>query len=84
MTEHTMTDKELDAYLDNGGDSMPFIIPDTVEHPNYPEGTRRINLNMPDWMIEVLDREANRLSISRQALIIVWLDERLKQEGLAG
>jgi predicted DNA binding CopG/RHH family protein len=42
--------------------------------------TRRVNVDFPDWMVEALDHEARRLGVPRQALIKVWLAERLEQQ----
>jgi hypothetical protein len=42
---------------------------------------RRVNVDFPVWMIDSLDREAKRLGVSRQAVIKVWIAERLKQQG---
>jgi hypothetical protein len=39
---------------------------------------RRVNVDFPTWMIERLDREAGRLGVTRQAIIKVWLAERLQ------
>lgn len=38
---------------------------------------RRVNVDFPVWMIESLDREAERLGVTRQAIIKVWIAERL-------
>jgi hypothetical protein len=38
-------------------------------------------MDFPVWMIDSLDREAGRLGVSRQALIKVWIAERLKEQG---
>jgi hypothetical protein len=40
---------------------------------------RRVNVDFPTWMIEQLDREADRLGVTRQSIIKVWLAERLAQ-----
>ena len=40
---------------------------------------RRVNIDFPDRMIESLDKEANRLGITRQSIIKVGLEERLEQ-----
>jgi len=42
--------------------------------------TRRVNVDFPGWMVEALDHEARRLGVPRQALIKVWLAERLEQQ----
>lgn len=38
------------------------------------------NVYFPAWMIESLDKEANRIGVARQSIIKIWLAERL--EGL--
>ena len=39
-----------------------------------------MNVDMPAWMIDALDKEAGRLSINRQAVIKVWLAGRIDAE----
>ena len=38
---------------------------------------KRVNVDIPVWMIDQLDREASRLGVTRQSIIKVWLAERL-------
>ena len=40
---------------------------------------RRVNVDLPQWMIHDLDEEASRIGVTRQSIIKVWLAERLKQ-----
>jgi hypothetical protein len=40
---------------------------------------RRVNVDFPVWMIESLDREAQRLGATRQSVIKVWIAERLER-----
>jgi len=40
---------------------------------------RRVNVDFPVWMIESLDKEANRLGVTRQSIIKVWISERLQK-----
>lgn len=40
---------------------------------------KRVNVDFPFWMIFCLDEEAKRLGVSRQAIIKVWIAERLKR-----
>lgn len=40
---------------------------------------KRVNVDFPTWMIESLDREANKLGVTRQSIIKVWLAERLEK-----
>ena len=39
---------------------------------------KRVNVDFPAWMVESLDREANKLGVTRQSVIKVWLAERLE------
>ncbi len=41
---------------------------------------KRVNVDFPTWMIELLDKEANRMGVTRQSVIKVWLAEKLEQE----
>jgi hypothetical protein len=45
------------------------------------EEQKRINMEIPVWMLEALDRESKRLGVTRQAIIKLWLAERLEQVG---
>jgi hypothetical protein len=37
----------------------------------------RIGFNLPQWMVAKLDAEAKRCGVTRQALIKMWLSDRL-------
>lgn len=39
---------------------------------------KRVNVDFPTWMIDSLDREANKLGVTRQSVIKVCLAERLE------
>ena len=43
------------------------------------EWTKRVNVDIPAWAIRELDRESDRRGITRQALIKMWLAERLSK-----
>jgi hypothetical protein len=45
---------------------------------------KRANVDFPAWMVESLDREARRMGVTRQALIKLWLADRLAQPARAG
>ena len=38
---------------------------------------KRVNVDFPGWMVQSIDREANRLGVTRQSLIKMWLADRL-------
>lgn len=70
-----ITTEELDRKFDAGEDVLDYFDLSTMRRPNR---RRRVNVDLPEWMIESLDREAQRLGVSRQAIMKVWLAERLK------
>ncbi len=41
---------------------------------------KRINVDIPLWMIDALDNEAHRVGVTRQSIIKLWLAERIKNE----
>jgi hypothetical protein len=41
---------------------------------------KQINIDLPVWVIDALDREASRVGVTRQSIIKVWLVERLQAE----
>ena len=40
-----------------------------------------MNVDFPTWMIRLLDKEAQRLGVPRQAIIKIWIGERLEKAG---
>lgn len=71
----TITAEEFDRIFDEGGDVMPFLDLENIRQPGLE--TKRMNLDLPAWMMGALSREAARLGIARQALVKTWLAERL-------
>jgi hypothetical protein len=70
--------KQLDANFDSGEDVLEYFDTDNIERPNQ---SKRINLELPLWMLQQLDLEATRLGVPRQAVIKFILDEKLKKTG---
>jgi hypothetical protein len=68
---------ELDQRFDDGEDVSDVIDWDSAHRVN--QEPRRVNVDFPAWMVASMDREAGRLGISRQALIKVWIAERLER-----
>ncbi len=71
----TITAEEFDRIFDEGGDVMPYLDLENIRRPGLE--IKRVNVDFPVWMIHSLDREAQRLGITRQAVIKTWLAERL-------
>jgi DNA invertase Pin-like site-specific DNA recombinase len=67
----TPTAEELDALHDSGADMTAFLDKSTSHRPGLK--TQRINVDFPQWMVASLDREAERLGVTRQSVIKVWI-----------
>jgi len=73
-----MKSEEFDRRFDDGEDMTPYLDMSTVSRPGLePE---HIDLEFPSWVVSALDFEASKLGLNRQALITVWLTDRLKRE----
>lgn len=70
-----MKAEDLDKKFDDGEDVLEYFDFSTVQCPGLQ--TKRVNVDFPQWMIDALDREAQRLGIHRQAVIKFWIAERL-------
>jgi len=66
---------EFDDKFDSGEDISNML--DLSKSKRTKQNPKRINLDMPLWMIEKLDKEAERLGVTRQSVIKIWLAERL-------
>lgn len=60
---------------DNKEDIVDHLDIKTARRPN--RKTRKVNVDLPEWMIDSLDAEADRLAINRQAVIKTWLADRI-------
>jgi len=68
--------EEFDRKFDEGKEDITQYLDKSSVRKIAPK-RRVINVDLPIWMIEGLDHEANRLGITRQSIIKVWLAERL-------
>ncbi len=67
-------DKKFD---DNGTEITSALDLSKAKRPMLDQ--KRVNVDFPIWMIESMDREANRLGVTRQSIIKIWLAEPLEQ-----
>jgi hypothetical protein len=69
---------EFDKKFDEGlEDIMGDLDMSTATRPRLKP--RRVNVDLPVWMVEALDDEAMRLGVPRQSIIKVWIAERLEK-----
>jgi hypothetical protein len=72
-----MKAKKFDSDFAAGKDITGALDLTNAKRPNQEQ--KRVNVDFPKWMVELLDREAGRLGVTRQSIIKVWLAERLEQ-----
>jgi hypothetical protein len=67
---------KFDKKFDDGESVIEHL--DLSEARRPAEEQKRINMDIPVWMLAALDREAKRLGVTRQSIIKIWLAERLQ------
>ena len=69
---------EIDEkFDDNQEDILQYF--DTSKIKMINEEPKRVNIDFPSWMVQSLDKEAKHIGVSRQAVIKMWLAERLQE-----
>jgi len=77
-----MKAKQLDKLFDeNQKDVLDNFDVSKASRPNLVK--ERVNVDFPVWMIDDLDKAATTMGVTRQAVIKIWLAERLKSETAA-
>jgi hypothetical protein len=71
-----MKASDFDKEFDDGNDVFTSL--DLSQAKRTTQTTKRVNVDFPEWMIDSLDREANRVGVTRQSIIKVWLAERIE------
>jgi hypothetical protein len=72
-----MKARELDKRFDKGEDISKYLDMTKARRPEQQH--KRVNVDFPLWMIQLLDKEARRLGVPRQSIIKVWVAERLEK-----
>lgn len=66
-----ISDTEFDRRFDKGEDVSDYLdLKNAIV-------VKRVNVDLPTWMIQLLDQEAGRLNISRQAVIKILINNHL-------
>ncbi len=73
-----MKASDFDQKFDRGEDVTADLDLPKARRPGLEQ--RRVNVDFPLWMVESLDREAERLGVTRQSIIKIWIADRLKRK----
>lgn len=68
---------DFDSDFDKGVDISNHLDVNKARRPEHEQ--KRVNVDFPLWMIQLLDKEARRLGVPRQSIIKVWVAERLEK-----
>ena len=72
-----MKAEEFDKRFDEGEDVSQYLDISKAKRPAQEQ--KRVNVDFPLWMIQLLDKEAKRLGVPRQSIIKLWVAERLRK-----
>ena len=73
-----MKAEEFDKKVDEGEeDVLQYLDISKARRPIQEQ--KRVNVDFPLWMIQLLDKEAKRLGVPRQSVIKLWVSERLRK-----
>jgi len=72
-----MKAKEFDKKFVSGEDITGDL--DFSKARRVNQKAKRVNIDFPLWVVEQLDKQSKRLGITRQALVKVWIAEKLKE-----
>jgi len=68
--------EELDRRFDEGEDIAEYLNLESACHINLEP--KRVSVDVPTWMVQAIDRQADMIGVSRQAFIKFTLHEKLE------
>jgi hypothetical protein len=74
-----MKARAFDTKFESGEDITDYLDLKGARRPGHEQ--KRVNVDFPIWMIQSLDKEADRLGVPRQSLIKVLVAEHLDRQG---
>jgi hypothetical protein len=75
MKVKSISAEEFDDLFDKGEEIVEYLAVEKAARPGLEP--RRVSIDFPAWMVQELDREAQRLGITRQSVIKYWIAEKL-------
>jgi hypothetical protein len=77
MKKKYMNASEFDQLFEANEDVVTYLDKSGIKRPGLEQ--RRITVDFPVWMVYQLDREANRLGITRQSIIKMWISQKIAE-----
>ncbi len=73
-----MKSKDFDRIFDEGGSVAKFL--NKGKSRRSKQQQKRVNVDFPVWMVHRLDKEAQRLGVTRQSVIKVSVAEHIQHQ----
>ncbi len=73
-----ITAEEFDRMFDDGEDISAYV--DFKNMREIGHELKRINVDLPTWIVNNLDLEANARGVTRQSVMKMWLVDRIEIE----
>lgn len=80
MKKKFMKAEEFDKKFDNGEGIIEHLDLDKKKRPGLL--SKKINIEVPSWMLISLDKEAKKIGVTRQSIIKLWIAEKLKRKAV--
>jgi hypothetical protein len=77
MKKKSISAVEFDEKFEKKENLVPYLQTDKITKPGLK--SRRVSVDFPEWMVQELDRAAQKLGITRQSLIKVFISDKLKE-----
>ena len=89
--EPVITAKEFEEIFGRVGDFSTYVDKASAQPPAAPKPPvqpeppqpamelRRVTIDFPEWVIESLEAESRLIGVSKQAIVKMWIAERLQQ-----
>jgi hypothetical protein len=71
-----MKASDFDNKFDSGEEIIDLLDLSKARRPGLE--AKRVNVDFPEWMVASIDKEANRLGVTRQSIIKFWVAEKLE------
>ena len=72
-----MKAREFDEKFETGKDITGDL--DFSKARRVNQELKRVNIDFPVWVVGKLDKQSKRLGITRQALVKVWIAEKVEE-----
>lgn len=76
MKHENISPDEFERRFDDGESIDAHVDWSKTDRPN--RKLQKVNIDFPVWMVKSLDRKADHLGISRQALVKMWIAQCLE------